>query len=47
MSELVIVLVLAVISAVLAGIELARTKGQSLTCWGLLALALAVIIEKT
>jgi hypothetical protein len=45
-SELVIVLVLAIIACVLSGIELARTKGQDLISWAVLAIAVAVIVDR-
>lgn len=45
--ELVVLLALVVIAAMFAGIELARTKGQSVIAWAVLALALAVIWDRT
>ncbi len=46
MSDLLIVIALAVVAAVLAGVELARTKGQDLLSWAVLLLALAAIIDR-
>jgi len=46
MSELVIVLALAVIAVVLAGVELARTKGQDLLSWAVVALGAALIVDR-
>lgn len=44
--ELVIVLALVVLAAMFAGIELVRTRGQDAVAWGVLALAIAIIVEK-
>ena len=46
MSDFIIVLVLAIGAAFLAGIELFRTRAQDLIAWAVLALALAVIVER-
>ena len=46
MSELVIVLVLAIVAAILAAVELTRTRGQDLGSWGLLVLAVALIVDR-
>jgi uncharacterized membrane protein YfcA len=44
-SELVIVLVLAIVAGILAGVELARTRGQDLISWGVLLLAVALVVR--
>jgi hypothetical protein len=45
MSEIVVVLVLAIVAAVLAGVELARTRGQDLISWAVLLVALALVVR--
>jgi hypothetical protein len=45
MSDAVIVLVLALVAALITGLELIRTRGQDLTCWAVLALAIAMIVD--
>ena len=45
--ELVVLLALVVIAAMFAAIELTRTKGQDLIAWAILALALAVLWDRT
>jgi hypothetical protein len=45
-SEWFIVITLALIAVVLAGIELVRSKGQNLTAWAVALLAVAVIVER-
>jgi hypothetical protein len=45
-TELVVVLVLAIIAAVLAGVEITRTRGQDLLSWAVLAVALAIIVDR-
>jgi hypothetical protein len=45
--ELVVLLALVVIAGMFAAIELARTKGQDLIAWAILALALAVLWDRT
>jgi uncharacterized membrane protein YfcA len=44
-SELVIVLVLSIVAGILAGVELARTRGQDLISWAVLLLAVALIVR--
>lgn len=39
-----LVLALAIVAAVLAGIDLIRTRGTSLTAWAVEALAFAVLL---
>ena len=46
MSDFVIVLVLVLLAALLAGIELLRTKGQGLGAWAILVIALAILVDK-
>lgn len=46
MSELVIVLVLAIVAGVLAGVELARTRGQDLLSWAVLLLAVSILVDR-
>jgi uncharacterized membrane protein YfcA len=45
-TELVVVLVLTIIAAVLAGVEITRTRGQDLLSWAVLAVALALIVDR-
>ena len=45
--ELVVLLALVVIAAMFAAIELTRTRGQDLVAWAILALALAVLWDRT
>ena len=46
MSDFVIVLVLVIIAALLAGMDLIRTRGQMFVSWAVLALALAILVDK-
>lgn len=39
-----LVLALVIVAAVLAGIELFRSHGQSLACWAVEALAVALLV---
>ena len=45
--ELVVLLALVVLAAMFATIELTRTKGQDVVAWAVLALALAVLWDRT
>jgi hypothetical protein len=45
-SDFVIVLVLVLLAALLAGIELVRTRGQAMMPWAILVLALAILVDK-
>lgn len=38
---------LAIVAGILGAVELVRSKGQSLVAWGLVALAVALVILKT
>lgn len=44
MNQSVIVLVLAIVALLLGGIEVIRSKAQSLLAWGLVAVAIAVVL---
>lgn len=46
MSDIVIVLVLAIVAAILAAVELMRTKGQDLAAWAILLIALALLVDR-
>jgi|RhiMethySRZTD1v2_1073278.scaffolds.fasta_scaffold578470_2 hypothetical protein len=46
MSDFVIVLVLVLLAALLAGVELVRSKAQDMNAWAILVLALAVLVDK-
>jgi cytochrome b subunit of formate dehydrogenase len=46
MSDYLIVLVLALVAALVSGIDIYRTKGQALTPWAVLALAVAVLVDR-
>ena len=46
MSELVIVLVLAFVAGILAAVEVTRTRGQDLGAWAVLALAVAIVVDR-
>jgi type IV secretory pathway VirB2 component (pilin) len=41
-----VALALAIVSIILAGVELIRTKGQSLLAWSVLVLAVAVTFSR-
>jgi hypothetical protein len=45
-SDFVIVLVLVLLAALLAGVELVRSKAQDMNAWAILVLALAVLVDK-
>jgi len=45
-SELVLVLVLALLAALLAGVVLVQTRGADLLAWGVLALSVAFIADR-
>jgi len=45
-SVLVIVLVLGLLAALIAGVLLVRTRGADLLSWAVLALAFAVIVDR-
>lgn len=44
MNEHVIVIVLAALAGLLGAVDLFRTKAQSLLAWGLVALAVSVLV---
>jgi len=46
MSDPLVVIVVAIISATIAGLELIRTKGQEALAWAVLLRALAVLIDR-
>jgi len=46
MSDFVIVLALVLLAALLAGIELVRTKGQNMNAWATLVIALALLVDQ-
>jgi len=46
MSDFVIVLVLVLLAALLAGVELVRSKAQDMNAWAILVLALAILVDK-
>jgi hypothetical protein len=46
MSDFIVVIVLVLIAALLAGITLLRNRGQELLPWAVLALALAVLVDR-
>jgi len=46
MSDFVIVLVLVLLAALLAGIALVRSRAQDMNAWAILMLALAVLVDK-
>lgn len=46
MNDLIVVVVLAIIAGTLAVVELIRSKGQALTDWAVLLLALALVADK-
>jgi len=46
MSDPLVVIVVAIIAATLAGVELIRTKGQAILAWAVFLLCLAVLIDR-
>lgn len=46
MSDYIVVIVLALIAGTIAAVELIRTKGQALTDWAVLLLALALLVDR-
>lgn len=46
MSDFILVLALVLLAALLAGIELIRTRGQNMNAWATLVLALALLINQ-
>lgn len=44
MTEATLVLILAIVGGVLGGIDVIRTRARSLTAWGVVLLALAVVV---
>jgi hypothetical protein len=46
MSDPLVVIVVAIIAATIAGLELIRTKGQEALAWAVLLLSLAVLIDR-
>ena len=46
MSDPLVVIVVAIIGATIAAVELIRSKGQMLLAWAVLLLALAVLIDR-
>jgi hypothetical protein len=46
MSDFVIVLALVLLAAMLAGIELVRSKAQNMNAWAILVLALALLVDQ-
>ncbi len=44
MADQVIVLVFAILAGLLGGIEVVRSRAQSLLAWGLVAAAIALIV---
>lgn len=46
MSDFVVILVLVLLAALLAIIELFRSRGQNMNAWAILALGLALLVEQ-
>ena len=46
MSDFILILALVLLAALLAGIELIRTRGQNMNAWATLVLALALLINQ-
>jgi len=43
-TDQILVAALALVAGILAGVKLVQTKGQELLAWGLLAVAIAVLV---
>jgi archaellin len=46
MTESIVIIALALVAAIVAGVELVRTRGQALTDWAVLLLALAILLAQ-
>jgi hypothetical protein len=45
-SDPLVVIVVAIIAATLAGVELIRTKGQQILAWAVFLISLAVLVDR-
>jgi hypothetical protein len=45
-SDFILVLALVMLAALLAGIELIRTRGQNMNAWATLVIALALLVDQ-
>jgi hypothetical protein len=46
MSDYIVIIVLAIIAGTIAAVELIRSKGQALSDWAILLLALALLVDR-